>query len=385
VPTADQRSPSALEGAAVETAAGLIFTVKGITHPPDRVVAYLRYVPDQRGDRVRDQKRYRRVYSVAEQQEALQARGLLYVTDDPDLGVPVEAVPWRDVTRVYDPRERFRRLRAEGPDDPLAADALGLLELLRDAAGVSPEALGLTGSLLFDLHAASSDIDVVVYGEDACRAVHAALGRLLGDPSSGVARPDRDELAAIHAVHRVETPLSPADFARLQAGKVNEGRFAGRPYFARFVKLPADVPERYGDPRFLAVGMAVVEALVIDDRDALFTPCRYAVGEAKSLAGIHLHGLREVVSFRGRFADQARAGQRVRALGEVERVVWRDRPETTRLVVGGRPGDYLLALEDEGAAPGAGHSGEPGLGERAVPRATDDGPGCSPQGAQPGP
>ena len=181
----------------------------------------------------------------------------------------------------------------------------------------------------------------------------------------------------------MDTPLSAADFARLQAGKVNEGRFAGRSYFVRFVKLPADVPERYGDPRFVAGGTAVVEALVVDDRDALFTPCRYAVGEAKALVGLRLHDLREVVSFRGRFADQARTGQRVRALGVVERVVWRDRPKTTRLVVGGRPGDYLLALEDEGASPGAGHRGEPGSVERAVLRAADDGPGCSPRGGEP--
>ena len=77
-------------------------------------------------------------------------------------------------------------------------------------------------------------------------------------------------------MHREDTPLSAADFARLQAGKVNEGRFAGRPYFVRFVKLPEEVPERYGDPRFASAGRALVEARVVDDRDALFTPCRYA-------------------------------------------------------------------------------------------------------------
>ena len=341
----DRRSASALEGAAVETAAGLIFTVKGVVHPPDRVVAYLRYVPDPRGERVRGRERYRRVYSVAEQQEALSALGLSYRTDDPALGVPIEAVPWADVARVYDPRERLQRLRAAGPDGPLAADALALAELLRAAAGVPPAALGLTGSLLFDLHAPASDIDLVVYGEHECRRVHAALARLLDDPSAPVERPRGEELAAIHAVHREDTPLSAADFARLQAGKVNEGRFAGRPYFVRFVKLPAEVPERYGDPRFVPAGRALVEARVVDDRDALFTPCRYAIGEARYLEGARADDLREVVSFRGRFADQARAGQRIRAFGAVERVVWRDGRETTRLVVGGRPGDYLLGLE----------------------------------------
>ena len=101
---AERRGASALEGAAVETVAGLIFTVKGVVHPPDRVVAYLRYVPDPRGERVRGRQRYRRVYSVAEQQEALRARGLSYRADDLALGVPVDAVPWDDVARVYDPR-----------------------------------------------------------------------------------------------------------------------------------------------------------------------------------------------------------------------------------------------------------------------------------------
>jgi len=330
----------------VETVAGLIFTVKGVVHPPDRVVAYLRYVPDPRGERVRGRERYRRVYSVAEQEEALRALGLSYRVDDPALGVPVDAVPWEDVARLYDPRERLQRLRAAGPDGPLAADALALAELMRHAAGVAPTALGLTGSLLFDLHASTSDIDLVVYGEGECRRVHAALACLLDDPSSALARPRGEELAAIHAVHREDTPLSAADFARLQAGKVNEGRFAGRPYFVRFVKLPAEVPERYGDPRFAPAGRALVEARVVDDRDALFTPCRYSISEVRYHEGARADELSEVVSFRGRFADQARAGQRVRASGSVERVVWRERRETTRLVVGGRPGDFLLSLKD---------------------------------------
>jgi predicted nucleotidyltransferase len=344
VSSGDRRYAAALEGAAVETVTGLIFTVKGVVHPPDRIVAYLRYVPDGRGERLRGRQRYRRVYSVAEREETLRALGLSYTVDDPMLGVPVDAVPWDDVTRVYDPRERLRRLRDTGPDDALAGDALALAELLRDAAGVPGMALGLTGSLLFDLHTAESDIDLVVYGDGECRKVHAALTRLLDDSSSVVRRPRGEELTAIHEMHREDTPLSAADFVRLQAGKVNEGRFAGRPYFVRFVKLPAEVPERYGDPRFAPAGRALVEARVVDDRDALFTPCRYGLREPRFLEGPPRADLGEVVSFRGRFADQAQVGQRVRARGTLERVVWRERAEMTRLVVGGQPGDFLLGL-----------------------------------------
>ena len=335
---------SAIEGAAVESRTGLIFTVKGVLHPSDAVVAYLRYVPDPRGERVRGGERYRRVYSIAEQEEALSERGLSYRTHDPELGVPVDSVPWHDVTRVYDPRRRLAQLRATGPAGPLEQDALTLSELLRDAAGASADSFGLTGSMLFDLHNASSDIDLVVYGEDSCRLVHSALGRLLDDPTSPVARPGGRQLAAIHAAHRKDTPLSAHDFARLQAQKVNEGSLAGRPYFARFVKLPNEVLESYGDPRFVALGRALLEARVADDADALFTPCRYAIDDVRTVDGAAADEVGEIVSFRGRFADQARSSQHVRALGTVERVVWRSGAETTRLVVGGQPGDYLLGL-----------------------------------------
>lgn len=351
MPVNEKWRGSAVEGAAVETADGLVFTVKGVVHPPDRVVAYLRYVPDPHGERARGGARFRRVYSPVDQQEALRARSLSYRVDDPELGIPVDAVPWKEIVRVFDPRERLRRLRSCGPGDPLEKDALALAESLRDAAGASPAAFGLTGSLLFGLHAPASDIDLVVYGDQDARRVHAALTRLLEDPSSGLARPRDEELEEIHAVHREDTPLSAADFARLQARKVNEGRFAGRPYFIRFVKLPAEVPERYGDPRFAPAGMALVEARVTDDRDALFTPCRYSLDEVRSLDRARAEDVREVISYRGRFAEQARLGQRVRAYGALERVIWRDGREAMRLVVGSRPGDYLLGLEDDSPPP----------------------------------
>lgn len=347
----DRWDESAIEGAAVETRDGMLFTVKGTVHPPGRIVAYLRYVPDPQGERVRGRDRYRRVYSIADQAAALRANNVSYRFEDPALGVPVDAIPRQEVVRLYDPRERLQELLRGGPSNPLEKDALALAESLKEASGAPSAALGLTGSLLFGLHTPASDVDLVVYGDRDCRRVHAALSRLLDDPSSALTRPQGDELAAIHAAHRADTPLSAADFARLQAYKVNEGGYAGRPYFVRFVKRPGETRERYGDPRFSPAGTALVEARVTDARDALFTPCRYSLDDVRCLDGALPDDLREVISFRGRFADQARPGQRIRASGALERVIWLDGSETTRLVVGGRPGDFLLALEADPPTP----------------------------------
>lgn len=341
--TAGPAAGSPIEGFAVETKDGAVFTVKGFVHPPHRIVAYLRYVPDPAGGRERAGRRYRRVYHFEEQREALQEGWPAHLAYDPMSGVQLQTVLRRDVRLVYDPCLCLQRLLERGPTDPLQETALALTELLGTAAGVPLSALGVTGSLLVDLHNASSDIDIVVYGAEECRAVHGCLTSLLDDPSTPVCRPEGEHLAAIHKAHNMDTPLSLSDFARLQAGKVNEGRFCGRSYFVRFVKRSCEVAERYGDPRYELLGPASIRARVEDHADAMFTPCRYIVGDVTILQGVPTGDVREIVSFRGRFADQAKTGDWVLARGRLERIVSGKMPRSCRLTVGGQPGDYLLS------------------------------------------
>lgn len=338
---------AAIEGFAVETDDGLIFTVKGLIHPPARVIAYLRYVQDPNGDRERGGRRFRRVYQFEEQETILVARRPGYLMNDPTFGGPVQAVPRQDIRLAYGPCRRLQRLAERGPTDSLEEAALALAGLFSASAGVPARALGLSGSLLVGLHRPSSDIDIVVYGEQEARAVHGALSDLLADPRSSVSRPREAELTAIHEAHRTDTPLSEADFARLQAGKVNEGRFAERSYFVRFVKRPEEVGERYGDPRYETLGPTTVRARVHDDRESIFTPCRYTIGEATSLEGAPIEDLRQIVSLRGRFADQAKTGDWILARGGLEMVVPLRAACFCQLVVGGRPGDYLTSVPSD--------------------------------------
>ena len=327
----------AIEGFAVETRDGLIFTVKGLVHPPGGTVAYLRYVPDAAGDRRHRGQRYRRVSGLAAQLAELRARGLDYVADDPTLGLSVQVVPEAQVRVVHDPRERLAQLAARGATDALEEAAVVLCRLVATAAGVSLDAVGVTGSLLFGLQNAGSDLDIVVYGADECRAVHGALHRLMREEGAPLSPPAAAELAAIAARHREDTPISDADFLRLQARKVNEGRFGAHGFFVRFVKLPQETRERYGDPVYEPLGPMTVRGWVHDASEALFTPCRYGVAEVTCEHGPGA-AVNEIVSFRGRFADQAERGDHVHARGTVERVVWRSGAAGVRLVVGA-PGD----------------------------------------------
>ena len=332
-----------LEGFAVETVDKLIFAVKGLVHPPERLIACVRYLPDPAGDRMREGINYRRVYHFAEQHQILQNHYPVYLHDEPVFGFRTQSVPVKRIQQVYDPRGRVADIYAYGPKDRLEENALTLVRLLAQTANVPLDKLGISGSVLFGLHHSKSDIDIVVYGGAEGRAVHQALRQLLDNPSELVHSLDRDQLMLLHASHRPELPLSFAEFARLQARKVNEFFFNEFQCFIMFVKWPDQWGERYADPSFEQCGSTKISARVTDERESIFTPCRYRVEDVVFLKGRPRSNLREIISFRGLFSDQARAGEWIVARGNLERVIPQSAPVYYRLTVGGQTGDYLVS------------------------------------------
>jgi len=333
----------AVEGFAVETLEGLIFTVKGLVHPLHRLIAYLRFMPDPGGDRKRGSVSYRRVYRFEEQREILQRRFPIYIAYDPIFGFEVQGVPRQYAQNIFDPCFRLAEILEKGAKDPLEENSLAFANLLKDAAGVPMSSLGVSGSVLVGLHRPGSDVDLAVYGDRESRGVHGALGGLLDSGQGPVRRLDRAELAALHASHRTDTPLTFSDFVRLQSRKTNEGYFAGIPYFIRFIKGKREGEQRYGDTSYEPLGKATIRFRVTDDADAIFTPCRYAVEDVLFLDRAEEADLQEVVSFRGRFSDQVRTAELATARGSLERVVPREGKVHHRLAVGGEAGDYLLS------------------------------------------
>ena len=336
------------EGFALETLEGLIFTVKGLVHPPGIVIAYLRYVPDPQGERVREGVGYRRVYHFDEQVRILEAHFPHYLFFDRVFGRQLQGVPRAHIQRIYDPRHKLAELRQRGPDDQAEEAALYFAELLHQVAEVPFACLGISGSILLDLHTPASDLDMVVYGTEMGRRVHRVLHFLLSDPSSQVTPLDEQGLQALYAAHAMDTGVPLADFVRLQKRKVNEGRYRECGYFIRFVKEVAEAGEKYGDWRYTPLGPARIQALVTDDREGIFTPCRYMVEKVRFLAGERVSNLREIISYRGRFCEQARAGEEIIAQGILERVASQGGDIVYHhLVIGGQRGDYLVAQNGE--------------------------------------
>jgi uncharacterized protein len=334
----------AVESCYLETREGLFFAVKGFEHPPDRWIAVLRYAPDpEAGTRQKNGRSFRRLYHFAEQEQFLRTSYPQYLAYDPVFQTTMQSVPGNRVQRIYDPIRRLRELARARPGQGIEEDTAAFADLLQREAGVPASALGVTGSLLIGLHTESSDLDIVAYGMQNCIMIHHALHRLLdGQVHRDLRRLDAKGVEELYAQRVTDTHMAFPEFVNLEKRKVNQGSFRGRPYFIRFIKTPSEAGEIYGDRTYVPLGRAAVAGSVIDDREAIFTPCRYVLSDVRCLEGLSVSDLDEVVSFRGRFCEQARTGESVMAAGTLELVQDNRGNVRHRLLLGNSSQDTLV-------------------------------------------
>ena len=335
----------AREGDLIETKDGNIFDVKGLMHPPGKIIAFIRFTPDPRGDRKRGDTSYRKVYPLQERYHLLRKKFPQYLVFDPVFDEWLCEVPVEMVKEHYEPRRLLNQFCHKKPHEELKKQTFDLAQLLHQSASVSWKALGLSGSVLVGLNTPNSDIDLLVYGSKNCWKVHGALKSLTHDGTSHLRPYRRRDLRALFDFRSKDTAMNFEDFVRTESRKVLEGKFHERDYFIRCVKEWNEIREHYGSVRFESVGEANVRATVIDDSQMIFTPCAYGIDDVKTLEGKGVKPLREIVSFRGRFCEQARKGEQVTARGKVERVQRLGEEEYFRLLLGNKPSDYMILAD----------------------------------------
>ncbi len=331
------------EGYLIESVENVIFDVKGLVHPPDKIVAFPRFIPDLEGPRQRGKSRYRKVYSLSERFKFIEKTLPKYVVYDPVFGEKLCEVPLGNVKRIYSPVDRLKGLRNRRNLDNLEFAALQCLKILKEAANLPWNKLGVSGSVLVKMHTETSDIDPVVYGVENCWKVHSALQKLLEEGNTPFKPYNLEELKELFDFRSKDTFMNFKDFVVVESRKVFQGKFMGSDYFIRFVKDWKEVGEKYGDVKYKNCGYVKIEALVVDDSESIFTPCTYEIEEVKVVEGPKFQPIKEITSFRGRFCEQAKKGETVVAQGKLEHVAdYRRRSEHFRLLLGNRPSDYMI-------------------------------------------
>jgi len=247
-------------------------------------------------------------------------------------GRELEGVPTANVLEVHRPAQCLTTLLRSRRKDRLQSSAVRLVEILSRESKLPLTSFGISGSLLVGLHSPGSDIDVNAYGVKAAWRAQEALFALLED-NEYFHRYGVLDLRKLLARRGLQQAITFREFVTQERRKVFQGKFLGHDYFVRCVKNWREVTERYGEKRYRPIGKCTVSARVLDDRESLLTPCKYLLEHVRVLVGVPSRRPREVVSFRGRFAEQARKGESVLARGRLEAVL-SAKSRYFRLVVG---------------------------------------------------
>jgi predicted nucleotidyltransferase len=333
----------AREGDLIKTWSNVVFDVKGLVHPPNKVVAFPRFIPTPQGTRQGKETLYGKVYSLGDRFNYLMQNHPELIVFDSVFGETMCEVPVDQIAEHYQPTKKLAALRTTQNLTTLENKALQLALTLKEKAGIPWSAIGISGSIMAGLTTENSDIDPLVYGVENSRKAYATLQKLLITSNSGFKPYNRMELQTLFDFRSKDTQMSFDDFEVVESRKAFQGMFMGIDYFIRFVKEWNESTEQYGDVCYTNGGYAKIAATTTDSSDSLFTPCIYKVKEVEFIEGPRLVPITEIVSFRGRFCEQAAPGEKIEAQGKVELVTNKNNSsEHYRLIIGNKPSDYMV-------------------------------------------
>ena len=325
-----------IEGDYLETVEGLFFAVKGFRHPRGMVIAYLRYIPDPAGERLHRGKRYRRVYDIEDTTELLKAKYPYYFGEVDYLGQSLQTVPVERIKKVYDPGTALKMI-IENPRNHLEEAAKEFVSALIHESRVPLRYLGISGSLMTGFATKDSDIDLIVYGAREGRDLYEALSALR-NKTEGFRAYNREEVEKIARSRWSDTGIDPRKFLDTEIKKVLHGFFFQTEYFVRLIGEPRDT-ESSSKP----VHKTTCRGIISEDKDSIFTPCRYGLRELTVIDPKGSLDLSELLSYRGRFTEQAKKDDFVEFRGTLEEYILNDE-KRYRVVLGTR-GDYLVPAE----------------------------------------
>lgn len=331
------------EGDLIRTKSNVVFDVKGLLHPQDKVIAFPRFIPSATGTRKGNSATYGKVYSLDERFNYLRENHPDLIVFDAVFGETLCEVPLNQIADFYQPTKKLAQLRKAKQHSKLEGKALRLATTLKEKADIPWSVIGISGSIMAGLTTETSDIDPLIYGAENSRKAYAALQQLRQDVDSGFKAYSQAELQTLYDFRSKDTKMSFQDFELVESRKAFQGMFEGTDYFIRFVKEWVELNEQYGDVCYENSGYLKVKAEVTDAKDALFTPCSYKLKNVEVLEGPKLTPITEVVSFRGRFCMQGTEGELVEAQGKAELVTDQKSGEKHyRLILGNKPADYMV-------------------------------------------
>jgi predicted nucleotidyltransferase len=296
---------------------GFIFNVFGYEHPPDRVFAFLKYIPSTfkslfRVHYLESTWRYgnKRLFRAERLYTAQNYQAFLssfrknfpdYVYFCPFRRKELISAPLDKIEKVFVPRERLDYLMKLKSRDSLQNAAIDLVNLLSTESDVDIQDFGIHGSLALNMHTPRSDIDLVVYGAESFRKLEKTVERL------------------------VEAGSLRYKFSnRLDALRRYKGKYRNKIFMYNAVRKPEEITAKYGTLQYGQMNPVTFNCRIRDDAEAMFRPAIYQIEEYEPADASSTldQGTkpRIVTSMIGCYRNVAKKGAKIRVSGMLERV-----------------------------------------------------------------
>lgn len=331
----------------IYTSDDLYFASTNYIHPKDRVISFLRYIPDENGDREKDGKKYRKVGSK-EAYNYLRENYPEYLYFSDVTNVEMIGVPLDKVERIIKPENRLLGLKktvennGEVKNPELISKLMDVADFFHYMANIPYNHLGISGSILPGLQKSDvSDLDFVVYGLDNHRRAIETFKKYRGkevyieevDKHITVEGITDDYWDFVYDKRMFDSSLTKEEFRWYENRKANRGTINGTLFDILATKDYDEISGEWGDTVYEPQGISEIECDIISALGAFDNPSLYTIENVKVIDGVDVP-LTEVVSFTHTYAGEVVDGEHVVAKGKVEKVIVNGEFSHYRIVVG---------------------------------------------------
>ncbi|MDR0900369.1 MAG: DNA polymerase subunit beta, partial [Methanobrevibacter sp.] len=332
----------------IHTTDDLFFASTNYLHPKDRFISFLRYIPDENGDREKNGQRYSKVTSE-EAYRYLHENYPEYLYFCNISNVEMMGVPHSKVKSIIKPEERLEEIRENSSDistnNPLITKLLKLADFFHYCGGIARENLGISGSILPNLEQESiSDLDFVIYGLENHRKAMELFKKFQNKEVQIPKSKTNVMLKAIEDSYwekifnkrMKDSSLSKKEFCWYESRKYNRGVIDGTLFDILATRNPEEIHGKWGDTKYEPIGIATIEATVKNAIASFDNPAIYEISDLAIVKSDfeNNYNITEIASFTHTYAGQAIEGEEIIAKGKVEKVIKDGCKNSYRLVVG---------------------------------------------------
>ncbi|MCI5866848.1 MAG: DNA polymerase subunit beta [Methanosphaera sp.] len=318
----------------IQTKDDLFFAINGYTHPDEYIVAFLRYIPSEDGDRNYNGIKYTKVGSD-EAYTYIKENHPNYLFDWNVENKKMMGVPRCDIKKILNPTEKLKQILEDKTDNPFNNKVQKLAETFHSKAGISYDDMGITGSALLGFQNEKSDIDFIIFGLENHKKARNLYGKLKNDPESILDPIDDNFWEFVYNKRIKDDTLSFEEFKFYEMRKNIRGVICGTLFDILSTMNDEDIKENVKpDCYYKQVGPMKIRCKIKENKQSYDSPSIYKISDIEYLDGVK-YDIENVVSYTHTYAGEVLNNETAIVSGVCEEVIDKTTNEKSyNLVVG---------------------------------------------------